>query len=112
MIRRPQMVLVLAVVLVLWGCATGRHYYYYENQTVRFYLYAPHADRVLFVSSLDNFTPHPAHSVEMGGWTFRTPAAGEFKYFYILDGETYVPPCRHREKDDFGSENCIYRPDL
>lgn len=104
--------LLAAMLLVLYGCAVGRHYYYRENQDVRFYLYAPGVDRVYFLSSLDAFRPHPARSVGIGGWTIRRPAAGEFRYFFILDGEVYVPPCRFREKDDFGSENCVYQPEM
>lgn len=112
MIRLTLIGLLTAALLATFGCAAGRHYFYQEDQAVRFYLHAPGAERVFFVSSLDDFTPHPANSIGMGGWTFRLPAAEEFRYFYILDDRIYLPPCSYRETDDFGSENCIYRPDL
>lgn len=112
MIRATLIGLLTAALLATFGCAAGRHYFYQEDKSVRFYLHAPGAERVFFVSSLDDFTPHPADSIGMGGWTFRLPAAEEFRYFYILDDQIYLPACRYRETDDFGSENCIYRPGL
>lgn len=110
MIRGPRIALWSAFFLILCGCTAGRHYHYHENRHVHLYLYVPGAERVLFASSLDNFTPRPARSIGGGGWTVELPAESEFRYFYIVDGAVYLPACRFREKDDFGSENCIYHP--
>jgi len=32
--------------------------------------------------------------------------------FLIADGVIYLPPCRFKEYDDFGTENCIYIPGM
>jgi hypothetical protein len=40
------------------------------------------------------------------------PKDVEFRYFYIVDGVVYVPLCTSEEYDDFGSEICIYVPDM
>jgi len=112
MTRLPRFGLLAAVALTICGCTAGRHYYDNENESVSFYLYAPGAGSVYFASSLDDFQPHRARSDGMGGWLLRLPAAKEFRYFYLLDGEIYLPSCRYREKDDFGSENCIYHPPM
>jgi hypothetical protein len=39
------------------------------------------------------------------------PKSGEFRYFYLVDGRIYHPDCQYREMDDFGSYNCLYKPD-
>jgi hypothetical protein len=40
------------------------------------------------------------------------PKGGEFRYFYLVDGKIHLPDCPYREMDDFGSYNCLYKPDL
>ncbi len=45
-------------------------------------------------------------------WRVTLPGEYEFTYFYMIDGKPFLPPCRFTEKDDFGSENCIFVPDM
>jgi hypothetical protein len=45
-------------------------------------------------------------------WINRVPSGREFRYFYSVDGKILVPECALTEKDDFGSENCLYSPGL
>jgi hypothetical protein len=101
---------IVTAMLILWcgGCAT--HYHRVGNDTVTLYLKNAEARSVSFASSLDGFALHAAHRIGRNLWEISVPAAGEFKYFYIIDGNPYVPPCKYREKDDFGSENCIFMP--
>jgi hypothetical protein len=40
------------------------------------------------------------------------PSGYPFRYYYVLDGEMYLPPCQMIENDDFGSANCIFDPHL
>jgi hypothetical protein len=107
--RRYLPVLLLLLVL-LSGCA--RHFYTVKAGTVHLYLRASDAGTVYVASSLDGYALHELMRNEEGMWETALPAQQEFRYFYIVDGQVFVPPCRLRERDDFGSENCVYCPDL
>ncbi|MDD5723490.1 MAG: hypothetical protein PHY29_07080 [Syntrophales bacterium] len=101
----------VVVALVLFtGCAP--HFHTIRGDGVHLYLRAPSAGEVFFASSLDGYASHPATKNDRGVWEYSVPAQREFRYFYIVDGQVFVPPCRLREQDDFGSENCVYFPDL
>jgi hypothetical protein len=70
----------------------------------------PDAKIVQFASSVDNYHVHDILKSEPGFWEVSIPRQLEFKYFYIVDGVTYIPDCRFKEQDDFGKQNCIYLP--
>ena len=97
------------VALCFAGCATT-HYHERQSDRVTFYLRAPEAAKVDFVSSLDEYSPHRATKVSGSQWTVTLGANSEFRYFYIVDGRVYLPECELYENDDFGSRNCIYVP--
>jgi hypothetical protein len=40
------------------------------------------------------------------------PAGLQFSYFYLVDGEVYVPECAFSESDGFGSRNCVFVPGM
>ena len=102
----------LAIILLVFsGCGSG-HYYRVEEGTVSIYLNGSEATLVYFASSLDGYELHKADRIDDDTWEIRVPSDNEFKYFYIVDGVVYVPPCRMTEKDDFGSENCIFVPGM
>ena len=102
----------LALLLTgLTGCATRPHYKI-NGTMLHIYLQKPEARAVYFASSIDAFVRHPARFNDNGTWEVIIPLGYEFKYFFIADGSVILPPCRYREKDDFGSENCIFIPDL
>ena len=101
----------VTLVLVLAGCGGG-HYYMVEEGDVSIYLNKADADLVFFASSLDGYKLHKADRMDDDTWEVQVPSDKEFKYFYIVDGVAYVPACEMREKDDFGSENCIYVPGM
>ena len=63
-------------------------------------------------SSVDGYQLHQAEKIDSKTWLVTMPVGSEFTYFYIIDGIAYVPPCRFKEKDDFGSENCIFIPEM
>jgi len=92
------------------GCAG--HYYRKNGDTVRIFLKKPDAQQVYFFSSLDGYKPRKAMRVDNGTWQISAPAQTEFKYFYRVDGAVYLPACRLKEQDDFGSKTCIYIPEL
>lgn len=102
--------LLIAILVVCSGCAT--HYHKQHVDSVALYLKAPNAKNVQFVSSLDAFQRHPAQKVDYQIWEVNVPVVAEFKYFYIVDGSVHIPDCRFRERDDFGSENCLFQPEM
>jgi hypothetical protein len=81
-----------------------------QGDTVYIKLWVPNARTVFFSSSLDGYARHPAEKIGFGQWQVAAPAFQEFKYFYIVDDAVFIPDCRFREHDDFGSENCVYAP--
>ena len=108
-------IFILAVLSVLMVAGTGgcaAHYYHVSDNRVHIYLYKPEAREILFASSLDQYQLHRAEEVDTGLWKVTLPTGSEFKYFYIVDGAVFVPSCRYREKDDFGSEICIFIPSM
>jgi hypothetical protein len=101
----------ITLLLAFVGCGGG-HYYKTEQENVRIYLYKPDVNVVYFASSLDNYMLHMAERIDNDMWVVQVPGTTEFRYFYMVDGLFFIPPCRMKEKDDFGSENCFYVPDL
>lgn len=101
-------VLGLFTVFVLAGCS-GAHYYRLEKSELVLYLKKPAAQKVFFVSSLNDYKTVPARNVS-GVWEIHLPANDSFSYFYIVDGQPVTPPCRLQESDDFGARNCIFDP--
>ncbi|MEA3470275.1 MAG: hypothetical protein U9R24_00995 [Thermodesulfobacteriota bacterium] len=102
---------VIAALFLLSGCA-GHFCYRIEGANVHFYLRNPDRATVLFASSLDGYKFHEVKRVKKGLWQVTVPAEREFRYFYVINGEVFLPPCKLKEKDDFGSENCIYSPNM
>ena len=96
------------VILLTAGCAT--HEYRVINQELHIYLKDKGAENVYILSSLDEFTPRQATDTGSGTWEAVFPSDVEFRYFFLVDDEVMVPSCDMKEKDDFGSENCIYIP--
>jgi len=88
------------------GCAD--HYYKTQEDGATIYLKFPEAQQVFFLSSLDGYEKHEATKTDDKTWKILVHVDSEFKYFYIVDGEPFLPACPLREKDDFGSENCIF----
>jgi len=117
--------LLIAIWVVFSGCA--KHYYHQHTDMATLYLKVPNAENVQFAYSLDAFKLHQAKKVrdriwlDVGIYTFKVrkqiwevsvPVNAEFRYFYIVDGSIHLPDCMYRERDDFGSENCLFQPEL
>ena len=98
------------MLLSLTGCVS--HYYRTETDTVNLYLRRPDATVVDFASSLDAYQLHRAEKTNNSTWKVTLPAHREFTYFYIVDGVAFLPSCKFKEQDDFGSTNCIYIPGM
>jgi len=99
----------LLLLAALSGCASS-HYVEQKTDSLVFSLRLPDANRVQFSSSTDNFVLHETVQNKSGIWKITVPPALELKYFYIVDGSVYLPECRFKETDDFGTENCLYQP--
>lgn len=98
---------VLCVVVLYTGCAG--HFYREEGDRVHFYLEDRQAKEVFFASSLDGFNLHRIKKSGSGAWFITLQKKQDFQYFYLVDGRIHIPDCTYREKDDFGSYNCLYR---
>lgn len=97
------------VIGCLQGCAP-QHLTIVQADTVTLLLNAPQAKQVQFASSIDHFTAHDATKNPEGHWVVTELANQEFQYFYIVDGSLFIPECRFRQNDDFGTTNCRYLP--
>ncbi len=102
----------VVALLALWGCATHYHYYDQRGGSVIVYLKHEDAREVYFLSSLDRFQPRPARRIKDDVWVNRVAAGVEFRYFYLIDNEVFLPECKYKENDDFGAANCIFAPDM
>jgi hypothetical protein len=105
---KPSIISVLAAVFVAGGCAT--HYQVITSGHVEMFLKAPQAQSVVLVVSSDPFQQVQAQGDASGVWKVTLNRLNEFKYFYLVDGKAYLPDCRLRENDDFGSNNCVFSP--
>lgn len=103
------LLLIIGLMVVMAGCTT--HYQKVQDDTLVLYLKKMDAQQVLFVCSLDGFEPHEARQLE-GRWVVSLPSDDQFRYYYVVDGQIFLPACRMKEKDGFGSENCIFEPHL
>jgi hypothetical protein len=100
----------LFLTIGLMGCAN--HFYQVKENSLHLYLKKPEAHNVSFAYSGDGYRLHQTEKLDSKTWMVTVPVGLEFTYFYIIDGIAYVPSCRLKEKDDFGSENCIFIPDM
>jgi len=99
--------------LIAWtamGCTY--HVQQLKDDQVYFYLKDTNALKAYFACSLDGFQPHPMKRHTETTWVVSRPADREFTYFYIVGNTSFVPDCRYKEADEFGSENCIYVPEM
>ena len=90
------------------GCVT--HNQQIQGNKLAFYLKKTNARQVFLVTSLDDFKPRKAIPID-DQWLVLLPADKTFRYYYLVDGKIFLPPCKMKENDDFGSENCIFDPD-
>ena len=104
--KRPIRTLILSAML-LSACAVHRQRL--EADAVVLVLNQPTAGQVTLHCSLDGFAPRAARKVA-AAWEVSLPAHRPFAYFYRVDGNLFLPDCAVREKDDFGSENCLFDP--
>ena len=105
-----RIVFLILTVWALGGCAG--HSQKIKGDQVHLFLKDTSRRPVFFASSLDGFQHHPLTRDTKNVWRIILPADQEFRYFYIVDNQPFIPDCPYREKDDFGSENCIFAPDL
>ena len=102
------MIPILAAVLAAAGCSA--HYHVVNNGHVEMYLTAPQAHSVVLVIAGDPFQKVQTLRDASGTWKATLSQPGEFKYFYIMDNKAFLPDCRLKEHDDFGSDNCVFSP--
>jgi hypothetical protein len=101
----------LGIVLVMVLASCSSHYYTRNGNQLTLYLKNKEAQSVLFYHSLDGYAGHQL-TQQNGIWETTVSAHQAFSYFYRVNNEIFVPSCPMKEKDDFGSENCIFEPKL
>jgi len=103
--KRYGFVFILFTILIS-GCSN----HFYEIRKDRLYIYLKHseAQNVQLRCSLDGYKEHPATKIDDDLWEVSVPFSSDMAYFYIIDNEVFLPACPFREKDDFGTENCIF----
>lgn len=106
---RKVLLLICGVLFSCAGC-TGHHYTSKESESVSLFLRLPDVDKVQVASSVDHYRLHDTAKNTLGFWEISMPLTPESKYFYVVDNSIYLPDCRFKETDDFGSENCVYLP--
>lgn len=100
----------VCIIVVLNGCVSHNYYTKENTDSIDFFVSIPDAEEVVFVSSQDGFKRHLLVK-ENDMWIMRNVRKDtEFRFFFRVDGATYLPECRYREKDDFGGGNCVYQP--
>lgn len=104
--------IIIFPILALAACATPHYSASVEMDRLTLRLKLPRAETVGFASSLDGFQVHEARRVDRRTWEVQKKALRPFKYFFIVDGAAYLPDCQLKEKDDFGSYNCLFLPEL
>jgi 1,4-alpha-glucan branching enzyme len=97
-------------VMFFWIAGFTGPFYRVQNEKVTFYLKLSDAQQVDFAYSHDEYRLHKLKKEKSGAWEITVPAHPEFRYFFVVDGVVYLPDCKYRETDDFGSENCIFMP--
>jgi hypothetical protein len=97
-----------AIIILTSGCAVRQ--YRVINQELHIYLKNKDAEKVYILCSIDEYTPRQATDTGSGTWEAVLPSDAEFRYFFLVDNEVFIPSCKMKEKDDFGSENCVYIP--
>jgi hypothetical protein len=107
-LRRIGLVCLLVMVC---GCAT--HLVHQTDGMIHLAIRNPTADSVKFACSRDGYQLHPATPKSLFRWEAQVDDTTEaFKYFFLVDGRVYLPACRFKEYDDFGSQICIYVPGM
>ena len=113
-VRGSNMTFLLPIV----GCTIFRaaarsttHYHRINGDILKLYLDKPNARQVLLACSQDHFVPREARKgeQEVGGIA---PRRIPVSILLSCRRRNISPPCRMKENDDFGSENCIFDPNL
>ena len=104
-----SLVVIVWLCIIVGGCAS--HYYQINGSEMVMVLTKSDAHRVDLACSLDAYQPHSAKK-KAGRWEVLLPSNKAFRYFYRVDGMPFVPDCPMKENDDFGSETCIFDPQL
>jgi hypothetical protein len=105
-----SLILPLLMALMLTACTS--HYVRVENGQTYLILKTRHARSVMFASSLDHFQWRSADKINGQTWRIAIPVDIPQTYIYRVDNQVFLPDCRFREQDDFGSLNCLYIPGM
>jgi hypothetical protein len=105
-------VLFISITAALALTACSSHTLRTEGTRTYLFLKIKNARSVMFASSLDRFQRRPAEKISRNTWRVTIPRDIPQSYFYFVDDKVFLPDCRLKETDDFGSQNCIYFPGM
>ena len=108
---KKTLALLALLAVMAQGCASVNSSRQPDGQ-VELTFFKPFASSVVLCTSTAGFEPLPPVSRKLGNWQFSVPGHETFSYFFLVDGEAYVPDCVYREQDDFGRYNCIFPVDM
>jgi hypothetical protein len=103
---------ILSLLMTLTLAACSNHYIRVEKEQTHLFLKARHAQSVMFASSLDHFQWRNADRINGQTWQITIPRDIPQTYIYLVDHQIFLPDCRFKEQDDFGSRNCLYIPGM
>ena len=92
------------------GCAAEYSYRFIDGE-IEMLINKPDTEKLFFLSSLDGFKRHELSKNDKDTWKVMLPADKAFRFFLVADENIFLPDCRFRESDGFGSENCVYIPE-
>ncbi|WP_153306448.1 hypothetical protein [Desulfogranum japonicum] len=108
--RKTLLAAAIFLIFITTGCSK-RHYFIIQSDSIALYYQNPDAREVLFASSIDHFTLHPAAHIDHGMWRITVPKRSNFSYFYLIDKVPEIPACELTVVDDFGARNCLFAPE-
>jgi hypothetical protein len=104
--------LLLTILVCFSGCTHAAHTVIAVGGRIDFHLSAPGAGSVTLVVIGQTVEHLPAHQSKNGDWEAEVlfnskQPLHDLRYFYLVNGKVYLPPCRMKDTDDFGAENCV-----
>jgi hypothetical protein len=102
-----------AILVAILGCASrAPHAIGVCDDHIAFRLSSPAAKSVSVVVIGQTVQNQPARREKNGDWVAEVSLnakepVNDLRYFYLVNGAAYLPPCPMKDSDDFGAENCV-----
>jgi hypothetical protein len=87
------------------------HIYSYQEKNVTISLKHPKAKTLLFASSLNGYEGQ-LHKQHNRLREISLPAEKPYRFFYMVNGDSFSPECPLPENNGFGSKICLFEPNV